>query len=195
MHRDIVTSGANWAAAAHFGRLHNGAPSKHHLEEVVAKLLDIETLPGSEASEDTVAAAWLHDTLRYTDTCAAEIGKTLGRRVGQLVTLTTDPGARGVSRTPEERAESKRLAYLQFQAETDVGLRAEAGLIRCVDRFVNMRSAIAQKVQRKIEVYRMEWPDFVRVYGVTLLDPRHPHRQRLWNELFLTAEDLVLRST
>ena len=183
MHRDILTAGQNWAAAAHVGLIHNGHPTRIHLEDVVRTMLEFDTVPGHQTYEDTVVAAWMHDTLRYTDTTAAEIGRTLGGRVAGIVRLTTDPGAKGPTRTPEERRESKRLAYAQFMAETDSSIRREAGFIRCVDRFVNMRTAVEQGVTRKIEAYRDEMPDFLRVYGMVLIDPARPHRQRLWDEI------------
>lgn len=191
MSRDILVAAENWSAAAHVGMIHNNHPTKLHLEEVVAKLIDIETAGSRRPYDDTVAAAWLHDTLRYTNTTPEEIGKTLSRRTARLVELTTDPGSKGVARTLEERQISKAMAHAQFIAEPDMNVRAEAGLIRCVDRFCNQRSALATRHLRKAEVYRDEFSTFMSVYGITLIDARFAHRQTLWAQLFVQHDFIV----
>jgi len=183
--RDILVASENWASAAHHGLLHDGHPTLVHLGEVVAKLHEVEIAGCAPPSEDTVAAAWLHDTLRYTNTAAWEIGKTLNRRVQEIVELMTDPGPRPVRHTGYDaaRANSKALAYTRFKFVEDQSLRREAGLLRCVDRFCNQRSALAGYRTDKVRTYAAEFADHMRVYGITLLDPKVPHRVTLWNEL------------
>lgn len=196
MSRDITLASENWASAAHNGLVHNGHPTYAHLQDVVNTLLEFDRgSPDYQTYDDTIAAAWLHDALKYTNTSSAEIGKTLGRRVGRIVELTTDPGAKQLkgSTNAGTRSEVKQLAHAQFLAEPDQGIREEAGFIRCVDRYCNQRSAIAQLATGKMQTYLDEAADFLRVYGTTLmLSPRKAHRVQLWNALIAQHADLAL---
>lgn len=194
--RDITTASENWASAAHNGLIHNGHPTRDHLTDVVTTLIEFDRSDdGYQTYEDTIAAAWLHDALKYTDTTSLEIGRTLGSRVARIVELTTDPGARSLkgAASNEVRSQIKQAAYRLFSAERDVSIREEAGFIRSVDRYCNQRTAIAQGVVDKMEVYLSEAPDFLRVYGTALLgSERKSHRIRLWNALVTQHAGLAL---
>lgn len=195
MHRDITTASENWASAAHYGLIHNGHPTYRHLQEVVATLLEIEALSNKEVDDELVAAAWMHDTLKYTATTPIEIGRTLSRRVGRICELTTDPGARELKglATPATRAAVKQAAYAEFQAEPNQSIREAVALVRCCDRFCNQRSAIAAESASKIDTYLDEFADFMRVYGSMLIaSPGHSHRVALWDRLIEQHAELAL---
>ena len=194
--RDITTASENWASAAHNGLVHNGHPTREHLIDVVSTLVEFDRgSDGYQTYEDTIAAAWLHDALKYTNTTSTEIARTLGKRVSRIVELTTDPGARGLKgvATNETRAQIKQAAYAVFLAEKDPSIREEAGFIRSVDRYCNQRSAIAQGAIVMMEMYLAETPEFLRVYGTTLLGSDHKkHRVHLWDALIAQHADMTL---
>lgn len=169
MMRDVLTASANWASAAHFAKTTAGHPTIEHLRKVV------ELLEQFTKDDEILAAGWLHDTLKYTNTTKDEIGKTLSRRIAQIVWLVTDPD--GV-----DRAQRKQALYARFLAEPNLYIRTDAAFLKCVDRVVNMRDALNENDTKRMLMYIEEHPDFMRVFGVGLLND--PTRLALWNWLF-----------
>lgn len=179
--RDILIASENIASAVHYGLIHNGHPTYEHLLNVVGRVYEYEPNP----SDEIIAAAWLHDALKYTDTTSMEIGKTLSRRVARICELVTDPGGKiigGGKRKGAIRAEVKAQLYKNFLAETDNSLRADAGFIKCVDRFVNQHFVISTQNLEKAKTYINELPEFMKVFGVALIGKQN--RETLWTDLF-----------
>lgn len=167
--RDVLTASVNWASAAHHAKTTAGHPTIEHLGKVVSLLQEFTQ------DDEILAAGWLHDTLKYTRTTKDEIGKTLSRRIAQLVWLVTDPDG-------ETRDLRKARLYERFLAEANTYIRKDAAFLKCADRIVNMRDALNENDTPRMLMYIAEHPDFMRVFGVNLLID--PTRVALWNWLF-----------
>ncbi len=167
--RDVLTASENWSRAAHYAKTTAGHPTYEHLKKVVDFLAQFTT------DDEILAAGWMHDTLKYTNTTREEIGKTLSRRIAQLVWLVTDP--EGV-----DRADRKARLYAKILAEPNVFYRTDAAFLKCADRIVNMRDALNENDTKRMLMYVAEHPDFMRVFAVDLL--RDPTRRPLWDWLF-----------
>lgn len=169
MMRDVLTASENWSRAAHYAKTTAGHPTYEHLAKVV------ELLTQYTQDDEILAAGWLHDTLKYTNTTKEEIGKTLSRRIAQLVWLVTDPDG-------ETREQRKAKLYEKFIAEPNVFLRKDAAFLKCVDRVVNMQDALRDNDTKRMLQYDAEFPDFMATYGFDLL--KDPTRRPIWNMLF-----------
>jgi len=179
MLRDILTASQNWASAAHYGKTHNGHPTFEHLTEVVTKIYEFDN------DEEVIAAGWLHDTLKYTDTQSWEISKTLSRRAARIVELVTDPPG-------YNRLDIKAELYKNLWNESNAFIRADAGFLKSVDRFCNQRNAIATLNTEKIATYIAEFPDFIRFVANQMMHPTYrPGRHRLWTQLFQQYQEMV----
>ena len=140
MLRDILTASENWASAAHYGKTHNGHPTFTHLTEVVTKIYEFDN------DDEIVAAGWLHDTLKYTDTQSWEISKTLSRRTARIVELVTDPPG-------FNRLDIKAELYKNLWNEANAFTRADAGFAPESGDFPRRRWM------------KCDWPPFVRLFS------------------------------
>ncbi|CAG1022856.1 guanosine-3',5'-bis(diphosphate) 3'-pyrophosphohydrolase [Methylococcales bacterium] len=87
--------------------------------------------------EDTVIAAWLHDTLEDTDYTAEELEEDFGRDVRRIVETLSEPKERDGKKLPWKE---RKLAYLeQLKAGPD-----EALLVAAADKIHNMRSIVEE---------------------------------------------------
>lgn len=96
--RDIrqIAQAALFAAHAHKDQMREdmGDPYLVHLAEVAALCAGIRPL-----DPVLVAAAWLHDTLEYTDTDESALRERFGEAVAELVADVSDPpGLKGKAR-------------------------------------------------------------------------------------------------
>lgn len=88
-------------------------------------------------NEDTVIAAWLHDTLEDTDYTALELEEDFGEKVSVLVQTLTEPKTRGKRKLSWEE---RKAAYLeQLKQGPD-----EALVISAADKIHNMRSIVEE---------------------------------------------------
>lgn len=87
--------------------------------------------------EDTVIAAWLHDTLEDTDYTPEELEEDFGRDVRRIVETLSEPKERDGKKLPWKE---RKLAYLeQLKAGPD-----EALLVAAADKIHNMRSIVEE---------------------------------------------------
>lgn len=172
--RDFTVASENLASAAHFGLVNFGHPSYQHLLSVVGLLY--ETIPG--ATDELIAAAWLHDTLKYTDTTELDIRRITTNRVAAICQLVTDPGGRITPTSVRaERAVVKAALYANFRAETNPSILRDAAIIRLVDRAANHRTALYQQNEEKIRIFTSEYAEYRRVYVGEHLYGFYPREQ------------------
>ena len=91
-----ISEAALFAAHAHKNQMREdmGDPYLVHLSEVAAMCASIDPL-----DPVLVAAAWLHDTIEYTDTGHAALRERFGEAVADLVADVSDPpGLKGKAR-------------------------------------------------------------------------------------------------
>ena len=90
-----------YAMAAHAsvrGKLmYTGEPHVVHLAEVAQR---VAAIPG--ATEDMVAAAWLHDVVKHTGCTSTDIHIGFGADISRLVGWLTNARERGVEGAPPE---------------------------------------------------------------------------------------------
>ena len=114
-----------FAEAAHRGQTRKGAgrePYFTHLEEVAA----LVTRFGGD--EETVMAAWLHDTVEDCGVISAGIAARFGARVAGMVAELTDDKSL-------PKAERKRLQQVNAP-----GKSPGAALVKLCDKLSNVRS-------------------------------------------------------
>lgn len=117
--------------------------------------------------EDTIIAAWLHDTLEDTDYSSSELEEDFGGKVRKLVETVTEPKEKdGQKLKWKERKE----AYLE---QLKVGPE-ESLLIAAADKIHNMRSIV--------EEYYDNHADFIKDFKGSL-DERAMRYQDLSNLL------------
>lgn len=132
------------ACKAHEGQRYGDLPYRFHLQEVVS------SLPES-ASDEIVAAAWLHDAVEDTDLTLDEVRDTFGGHVARIVDFVTD--SPGENRRERKRKTNERLMRAPVEART----------VKLADRIANMKASIENPGLAKM--YRREFPDFIRAAG------------------------------
>lgn len=122
----IILKAAALAARAHAGvpRKHTGFPYIYHPARVAGR---VGILPG--ATEEMVAAAYLHDVLEDTTVTRAEIEEATNAQVGFYVDCMTNRSkGSGLSRAERKALDRKHLAEIP----------SEIKLIKAIDRIDNL---------------------------------------------------------
>lgn len=122
----IILKAAALAARAHAGvpRKHTGFPYIYHPARVAGR---VGILPG--ATEEMVAAAYLHDVLEDTTVTRAEIEEATNAQVGFYVDCMTNRSkGSGLSRAERKALDRKHLAEIP----------PEIKLIKAIDRIDNL---------------------------------------------------------
>ena len=122
---DIVEA-RNFAKKKHAGQLRkNGQTTTFsHLQDVVKNLKKMKVI-----NEDTICAAWLHDTIEDTDTDFDSIKDRFGKRIADIVvSLTKD------NRLPRKQREIKYARELKV-----AGVKAK--LVKIADILANVNDA------------------------------------------------------
>jgi (p)ppGpp synthase/HD superfamily hydrolase len=124
-----ILEAALFAAQAHKDQMREdmGDPYLVHLSEVAAMCASIEPL-----DPVLVAAAWLHDTLEYTDTKEIALREHFGEPVANLVADVSDPpGLKGkvrrqrqVDHTAKAGIRTKRLKLADRTSNVEEALNA-----------------------------------------------------------------------
>lgn len=127
--RDIrqIAQAALFAAHAHKRQMREdmGDPYLVHLAEVAALCAGIKPL-----DPVLVAAAWLHDTLEYTDTDEAALREQFGEAVAALVADVSDP--------PGLKGKARRQRQVDHTAKA--GLRTKR--LKLADRTSNVEEVL-----------------------------------------------------
>jgi (p)ppGpp synthase/HD superfamily hydrolase len=161
---DVVERARLFAIEAHRETRYGKLPYEFHLEAVV------NTLP-PDASEEAVAAAWLHDTVEDTEVTLHDIRQEFGGRVARLVDAVTDEP--GPNRKARKAGMYKKLVAAPYEARA----------IKLADRIANMRASIENP--KLGAMYRKEFPEFIRKVG------KDPENQELVLEAFWLYLDSV----
>ncbi len=151
MKHHVVKEAALFAAEKHGGqkRKFSEDPYIFHPGRVAMRM----TLLG--ASDDEIAAAWLHDVVEDCDVSIADIESVFGSYVARLVDGMTNRYKK--SSFPDlNRAERKRREKVRIQSETLAVKR-----IKLVDRIDNLREVDPQ--DEFTEVYVAESNDLLEV--------------------------------
>ncbi len=123
---DKIAAAAQFARERHAGQKRKGKagePYIAHVEEVA----DLVASFGGD--EETIAAAWLHDTIEdCPSTSYEELVQRFGRRIADIVAEVTDDKSR-------EKAERKRL-QIEKAPERSQG----ASLVKIADKTSNLRA-------------------------------------------------------
>jgi len=129
---DLVERARSFAVAAHASidhrRKYTGEPYAVHLEAVA------DLVAGVRSESETVAAAWLHDTVEDTPVTGEQIERAFGRRVARLVDELTDVSG------PDDGNRDTRKA---LDREHSSGASPAAKTIKLADLIDNLRSIVA----------------------------------------------------
>jgi (p)ppGpp synthase/HD superfamily hydrolase len=127
--RDIrqISDAAMFAAHAHGNQMREdmGDPYLVHLSEVAAHCASIKPL-----DPVLVAAAWLHDTLEYTETKKSLLQERFGQAVADLVADVSDP--------PNLRGKARRQRQVDHTAQA--GVRTKR--LKLADRTSNVEEVL-----------------------------------------------------
>ena len=132
---DIVKA-RNFAKKKHTGQLRkNGQTTTFsHLQDVVKNLKKMKVI-----NEDTICAAWLHDTIEDTDTDFDSIKDRFGKRIADIVvSLTKD------NRLPRKQRERKYARDLKAAS-------VKAKLVKIADILANVNDAPNAEKDREWE--------------------------------------------
>ena len=121
-----VTEARNFAKKKHAGQLRkNGKTTTFsHLKDVVKNLKKMKV-----TNNDTICAAWLHDTIEDTDTDFDSIKDRFGKNVAEIVVSVTKD-----NRLPKKQREIKYQK--DFKASS-----AKAKLVKIADILANVNDA------------------------------------------------------
>ena len=121
----LILRAARFAKKRHEGQTRaNGPPYIQHPARVAGRTT---LLP--DATEEMVAAAWLHDVIEDCDVYLAEIENEFGLYVASLVNeLTNTSKGTGLNREGRKKQDRERLATVSHEAK----------LIKLLDRIDNL---------------------------------------------------------
>ena len=121
-----VTEARNFAKKKHAGQLRkNGKTTTFsHLKDVVKNLKKMKV-----TNNDTICAAWLHDTIEDTDTDFDSIKDRFGKNVAEIVVSVTKD-----NRLPKKQREIKYAKDLKYSS-------AKAKLVKIADILANVNDA------------------------------------------------------
>lgn len=139
----IAPQAYEFAVAAHEGQMYGDLPYSAHLADVV------DVLSAYTASDELIAAAWLHDVIEDTKVTRAEIEGAFGRFVSSVVWACTGEGYNRTSRN--------RSIY------TKIGLFPSAAIVKVADRIANVEHSKPGSKHRKI--YQAEQAEFSKYVG------------------------------
>ncbi len=156
----MKTKAREFALKHHGEQKYGEHPYVVHLD-AVAELVQ-------QYGEPAVVIAYLHDVVEDTDVRLRDIEKEFGRLIADCVAVLTDePG--------EDRKERKAKTYAKMArvcGETEIAL-----LVKAADRLANMRACVADKKERLLRVYEVEYLVFKEaVYRPGICD-------EIWAEL------------
>lgn len=131
-----------FATAAHNFQVRKGGsgttPYVAHLLDVVSRLMK------SGASETTLIAGWLHDTVEDTDVTLDEVRDHFGEEVAVIVASLSEgdypPGA------PKPSKRERKWLYIQQIANAPEPIRQQVRQVSCADKLSNGLDYLAEHV-------------------------------------------------
>jgi (p)ppGpp synthase/HD superfamily hydrolase len=111
----------------------------------------VAALP-THASDEAIAAAWLHDTVEDTEVTLHDVRQEFGGKVARLVDAVTDE--LGDSREARKAGMYKKLAVAPVEARA----------VKLADRYANMKASIENP--KKGAMYLKEFPGFMKKVAV-----------------------------
>jgi (p)ppGpp synthase/HD superfamily hydrolase len=122
---DLVRKAAHLAAKAHAGQLrkYGDVPYIIHPMRVAGRLTLLD-----DATDEMIAAGWLHDVIEDTTFSADDILQACGLEVLRLVLELTNAKTTGLNRAERKLVQRQKL----------VQVSREAKIIKCVDRLDNL---------------------------------------------------------
>ena len=159
----LVERASEFARQAHMQQEYGGGEfHENHLQRVVTTLREF-----GETDEILLAAAWLHDTVEDTTTTVADIRRTFGDDVADLVwRLTDEPG--GLRRERHSKTHAK------------IRERPAAVRVKLADRIANVMASIEQN-SHLFGMYRSEYRQF----------KRELYRPGEWEDMWSRLDDLL----
>jgi (p)ppGpp synthase/HD superfamily hydrolase len=142
---NMIQKARAYAIDAHRDTRYGDLPYDYHLKMVAM-------LVGPTASQELVAAAWLHDAVEDTHVTLHDVRQTFGGHVAQLVDCVTDGDG-------DNRKERKAAMYKKLAAGP-----MEARRLKLADRVANTRASIESP--KRAAMYAKEFPEFIRIAGV-----------------------------
>lgn len=159
-----------FARRAHFGQMYGALPYEYHLTKVVGVL----QMFGIK-DEDTLIAAWLHDTIEDTETTLEHIKFLFGERVAALVWAVTDGEGKN-------RKEKKREMYEKVRATPG------AVLLKLADRIANVDEATRTRSKHRY-MYLAEHDGFAKELRIAPAWQSCPERE-MWEALAVLIADI-----
>jgi guanosine-3',5'-bis(diphosphate) 3'-pyrophosphohydrolase len=159
------------AISAHGKQMYGDLPYSYHLAMVDYYVCDF-----GFTEYKYRAAAWLHDTVEDTDTTIVEIADVFGQEVGMLVWACTGVGA--------TRKERNACIYKRLKDHPD------AALIKCADRYANIKYAISTKNMEKLALYILEWEGFKAAVSPLMIAVGDHRKSYFFNML----DDLMIKA-
>ena len=162
---NLIIKAAQLATFAHKGqkRKYNNDPYIFHPIRVAGR---VATLPN--ATEEMVAAAFLHDVLEDTQVLYSELRTAMGDKITNLVIeLTNTTHGLSISRVERKAIDRDRLGVCSYEAK----------VIKFIDRIDNLRDMVNAPEEHKdfFQLYKEESIRLAQVLGSASLE--------LYNEL------------
>jgi (p)ppGpp synthase/HD superfamily hydrolase len=169
---NLILAAARLADAAHHGqkRKYNGRPYIEHPMRVAGRVTLLD-----DATEEEIAAAWLHDVI---EDCAPEyattIETTFPERVHRLVLELTNPSKEAAKKHTGMHRNSRKALDRQHY----VGSSVWAKRIKLCDRIDNIRD-----MQGAEDGFKHVYMDETLLLANVLLDVTDPVNKQLYLEL------------
>jgi (p)ppGpp synthase/HD superfamily hydrolase len=140
---DMKEKARNFAINAHGSQMYGELPYSAHLDAVASLV--------KEHGETAEVIAYLHDVVEDTDVVLDIIANEFGAFVSECVAIVTDEP--GKTRKERKAKTYEKMAHVH-------GAKELALLVKAADRLANMRSCVAGKNHRLMDVYKSEYPVF-----------------------------------
>lgn len=161
---NLILRAAQFAREAHKGQMRKYTAVEYisHPARVAGRMAT-----HVQATEERVAAAFLHDTIEDTDTNFKQLETLFGKHVADLVMELTDPTCPALGPTYRGVPRAKRKAIMhQFLKRAMLGTR----IIKLLDRIDNLRDMPIYTPNQYIRMYSEESRLLAEAIGSADLD-------------------------
>lgn len=136
----------------------------YHLQ-AVADALPREDFKTEDDYKLGLVVAWLHDILEDTEISPMKLEESLPQIVCTAVQFLTDP------RAPSRKIKKAMLyaGIVKAEESTNKDIQSAlrlAKLVKCSDRYCNIKQSIDDNNQRKLTIYQQEHPEFINVFSI-----------------------------
>lgn len=161
---EALTIAIEYAKIWHADQKYGTHPYVYHLQ-AVADALPREDFKTENDYKLGLAVAWLHDVLEDTEISPMKLEKSLPQIVCTAVQFLTDPLA-------PSRDIKKAMLYagiVKAEESTNENIQSAirlAKLVKCSDRYCNIRQSIDDDNQRKLTIYQQEHLEFTIIFSI-----------------------------